>query len=78
MAERKGSAVTDTLLKSTAMDILVKNLGVVDAERFISLLLKEMFDYTKWRQANLPDDISVEALNRQAIDYWNNTYPVSQ
>jgi len=70
--------MTDTLLKSTAMEILVKNLGIVNAERFISLMLKEPFDYTQWRQTNLPGDITVETLNQQAIAFWNAEYPASQ
>ena len=69
--------MTDTLLKSTAMEILVKNLGIVNAERFISLMLKEPFDYTQWRQVNLPGDIPVETLNQQAIAFWNAEYPAS-
>jgi hypothetical protein len=64
--------MTDTLLKTKAMDVLVKNLGVVETERFITLVLKEPFDYTEWRRDNLPDDISVSELNRQATEYWNN------
>ena len=64
--------MTDTLLKTKAMDVLVKNLGVVETERFITLVLKEPFDYTEWRRDNLPDDISVNELNRQATEYWNN------
>jgi len=64
--------MTDTLLKTTAMDILRKNLGIVEAERFITLILKEPFDYTKWRKENLSDDISVEELNSQATEYWEN------
>jgi len=67
--------MTDTLLKSTAMGVLIKNLGIVNAERFITLILKEPFDYTEWRQENLSDDIPVEVLNRQATEYWQNTYP---
>ena len=69
--------MTDTLLKSKAMNILVNNLGVVDTERFIALMLREPFDYTEWRKENLPDDIPIETLNRQAIEYWHNTYPES-
>ena len=65
--------MTDTLLKSKAMGILVEKLGVVEAERFISLILKEPFDYTKWRKENLSDDLPVETLNRQAVDYWQTT-----
>ena len=54
------------------MDILVKNLGVVETERFITLVLKEPFDYTKWRSENLSDDITVNELSQQATEYWNN------
>jgi len=67
--------MTDTLLKSKAMDVLVKNLGVVEAERFIMLVLKEPFDYTEWRRDNLSDDITVEELNCQATEYWHSLYP---
>jgi hypothetical protein len=42
--------MNDTLLLDTGMDILVEKLGLVDAERFIFLVNKEPFDYTKWRQ----------------------------
>ena len=65
--------MTDTLLKTKAMDVLVKTLGVVEAERFIALVLREPFDYTEWRRDNLVDDITVIELNRQATEYWNNT-----
>jgi len=30
------------------MDILLKGLGVLDTEQFISTLLRERFDYTTW------------------------------
>ena len=69
--------MTDTLLKSKAMGLLVENLGVVETERFITLILKEPFDYTEWRKENFPDDITVEALNRQAINYWYSMHPES-
>ena len=65
--------MTDTLLKTTAMDILRKNLGIVEAERFITLILKEPFDYTEWRKKNLSNDISVEELNTQATEHWKST-----
>ena len=42
--------MNDTILLDTGMDILVERLGLVDAERFIDLVNKEPFDYTKWRQ----------------------------
>lgn len=67
--------MTDTILRSKAMGILVSNLGVVEAERFIALILREPFDYTVWRNENLHDNIPVETLNQQAVEYWNQTYP---
>jgi len=68
--------MTDTLLRTTAMDILRKHLGIVDAERFITLILKEPFDYTEWRRTHLSDDISVEDLNAQATEYWQSVQSV--
>ena len=70
--------MTDTVLRAAAMDVLVRNLGILNAERFIALILKEPFDYTEWRKENLSDDIPVETLNRQATEFWNNTYAASQ
>ena len=41
---------TDTVLKCKGLDILTEALGLVEAERFISLILREPFDYTEWQQ----------------------------
>jgi hypothetical protein len=38
---------TDTLIRNEGMEILSKYLGLVEAERFIMLIRKEPFDYTK-------------------------------
>ena len=59
--------LTETELKIKGIEILTSELGDVDAEKFISLLLREPFDYTKW-QRNLFKDISVEELSKQAMD----------
>jgi len=67
--------MTDTVLKSTAIEILIENLGIINTERFIALINRESFNYTEWRRENLPDDISVEELSRQAEEYWRKTYP---
>jgi hypothetical protein len=55
---------TDTLIRNEGMEILSKYLGLVEAERFIMLIQKEPFDYTKW-QENLFEDMTVEELNQQ-------------
>lgn len=59
---------TDTIVKQEGMNALLGKLGMVDAERFISLLLREPFDYTKWSE-NLFDDLTVEALAEKANAY---------
>ena len=41
---------SNTVLKDQGMRILAKQLGLVEAERFIALLRREPFDYTTWRQ----------------------------
>lgn len=43
--------MTDTRIKVRGMEILSKGLGMVSAERFISLMLHEKLDYTAWRAA---------------------------
>jgi hypothetical protein len=57
---------TDTEVKIKGLDILVQGLGAVDAERFISLLLREPFDYTQW-QKDLWADRSVEQIRKKAM-----------
>ncbi|MCL2772658.1 MAG: hypothetical protein FWD71_04840 [Oscillospiraceae bacterium] len=60
--------MTETVLQQTAMKCLIENFGIVDAERFISLIIKEPFDYTKW-QEDLYEDMTIEELSKAAMDY---------
>ncbi len=60
---------TDNSIRIAGMKALSEKLGVVDAERFISLISRENFDYTKWREENLNQNISVRELSKQARDY---------
>ena len=57
---------TDTELRVRGIEALIQALGSVDAERFISIILKEPFDYTKW-QKNFWTDLSVRELSREAM-----------
>lgn len=41
---------TDAEIRADGMQLLAAALGLVDAERFIALINRERFDYTKWRQ----------------------------
>ena len=65
--------LTDTMIEKRGIDALVKELGNVDAERFINLAIKEPFDYTEWRQNNIHEDISIKELSKEAMEV-ENTY----
>jgi len=59
--------MTDTVLKQSMMKHLIEYFGNVQTERFISLINKEPFDYTKW-QENLFEDMTVEDLSKKAME----------
>jgi len=63
--------ITDTEIKSKGFQVLAKHLGDVEAERFIALIQREPFDYTKWRQ-DLDEDLSLEEISRKAMKYRKN------
>ena len=56
------------VVMSEAMDCLLKNLGVVKTEIFISNILREPFDYTEWRKDKF-DDMSLDELGKAAAEY---------
>ncbi|MBW6475420.1 MAG: hypothetical protein K0B14_20000 [Anaerolineaceae bacterium] len=58
--------MTDTEIKSKGLQILTKHLGNIEAEKFIALIQREPFDYTKWRQG-LDEDLSIEEISRKAM-----------
>jgi hypothetical protein len=60
----------DTLIRHEGINILIKNLGLIDAERFIMLIQKEAFDYTKW-QENLFEDMTIEEIYNNAAKLRN-------
>jgi hypothetical protein len=57
--------ITDTEIKIRGIEALIANLGVVEAERFIVLIMREPFDYTKW-QRGLWADKSVKEISNAA------------
>ena len=60
--------MNDTILSQNAIKCLIENFGVVQTERFISIIIKEPFDYTKW-QRDLYSDMSVDELF-SAASHW--------
>lgn len=59
---------SETVLKSKAMEVLVDNLGIVDAERFISIIKRDKFDYTEW-QRDLYKNESIEEIYNKAVEF---------
>ena len=47
---------------------LIEKLGTVDTERFISTIIREKSDYTKWR-ARYFSDLSSDEFNEAAVAY---------
>jgi len=58
--------MTDTEIRMKGIQILAKHLGDVEAERFIALIQREPFDYTKWRKG-LDEDLSIEDISQRAM-----------
>jgi hypothetical protein len=58
--------ITDTEIKLKGIQVLSKYLGDVEAERFIALIQREPFDYTKWRQG-LDEELSIVEISRKAM-----------
>lgn len=61
-------STTDAEIRQLGMDCLVKTLGIIDAERFISNLLRERFDYTEWRKKYFAD-VDLETFLNEAAEY---------
>ena len=58
--------ITDTEIKSKGLQLLAKHLGDIEAEKFIALIQREPFDYTKWRQG-LDEDLSIDEISQKAM-----------
>lgn len=61
---------TDTEIKIDGTKALLNTLGEVAAERYISLIKREPFDYTRW-QSDLWKDKTVEELSQAAMELRN-------
>ena len=64
--------MTDTEIRLKGFQVLAEYLGDVEAERFIALIQREPFDYTKWRQ-DLDDDLSIEEISQKAMTLRKKT-----
>ena len=57
---------TDSALRYEAMGALMRSLGPVDAERFITMIKRDTFDYTEWRRG-LWDGMAIDDIYAEAV-----------
>ena len=57
------------VLLDKGMRCLNNELGLVQAEQFVYLLLSEPFNYTEWRRDNLFTGMSVAEISQSAEKY---------
>ncbi len=55
-------------IMDAGMTCLIEKLGIVEAERFISILIREKSDYTKWRRRYF-DNVSSDDFHADALSY---------
>lgn len=58
--------MTDTEIRLKGLQVLAEYIGDVEAERFVALIQREPFDYTKWRQG-MDEDLSIEEISKKAM-----------
>jgi len=66
------TTITDTEVRIKGMEALIAALGEVNAEKFITLIMREPFDYTVW-QRTLWNDKSVEEISSMAMERRRRT-----
>jgi hypothetical protein len=73
--------MNDTVLLKAGMKILIEQLGNIEAEKFVSIILREPFDYTEWRKNNVCVGMTVEEISKEAMrvykQYWQSALDLS-
>jgi hypothetical protein len=59
------------------MQALADRLNIVEVERFITLLLRESFDYTEWQRDHWKDENLSDFMGK-AKAHWEATHPKSE
>lgn len=62
--------LTETEIRRRGFEALFNALGDLGVEKFISLLMREPFDYTKWNRDLWPDK-TIEQISKNAMGYQN-------
>jgi len=58
--------MTNTEIRVKGIQILAEHLGDIEMERFVALLQREPFDYTKWHQ-EMDENCSIEEISQKAM-----------
>jgi hypothetical protein len=59
-------------IMNDGINCLVERLGIIETEIFISQIIREPLNYTKWQREHYAD-MSVNELNKRAVEYAKNT-----
>jgi hypothetical protein len=65
---------SDNVLQHEAMELLMLKFGAVDAERFISMIKRDTFDYTEWRRSQW-NDMTIEEIFTAATEHAKTINP---
>ncbi len=60
--------VSNMEIMNQGMNCLLEKLGTVGTEQFISVIMREKFDYTKWQQQRF-DNMSSDEFQEAAVAY---------
>jgi hypothetical protein len=60
--------INDTVLRMEGLKALIEKLGILEAEHFITLIKRELFNYTEWRDS-LFKDIPLDVFLKNAADF---------
>lgn len=63
---------SDFAIVSQGMAALQEKLGIVEAEKFISIINREKIDYTIWRES-LWKGKTLDEVYKDAADYFNRS-----
>ncbi len=55
-------------IMNRGLQCLIEHLGVVETEQFISVIMREKFDYTKW-QREFYDSMEAGEFHKRAVEY---------
>lgn len=55
-------------IMNRGINCLLEKLGAIETEQFISVIIREKFDYTEWRKQYF-DEMDPEEFNEAAVLY---------